>query len=153
MPLDRTQPLDAATGLLQQLRDMRRKDEEADVESSNAKGRWLDSVEILLGVVRGFLAQAVDEGLVRIDAASVHVADDDVGAYDAPALKLSFPSDRTAWVRPVGTLRVGGRGLSTSCAGPTGRCWCSTVRGSGKSAGRGRPGRWSSSTPSRSPEP
>jgi hypothetical protein len=111
MPLDRTQPLDAATGLLQRLRDMRRRDQEADVESSNAKARWLDSVEILLGVIRGFLARAVDEGLARIDAASVHVADDDVGAYDAPALKVSFPADRTAWVRPVGTLRVGGQGI------------------------------------------
>jgi hypothetical protein len=111
MPLDRTQPLDAPTGLLQQLRDMRRRDQEADVESSNAKVRWLDSVEILLGIIRGFLASAIEEGLARIDLASVHVADDDVGAYDAPALKISFPAARTAWVRPVGMLRVGGQGI------------------------------------------
>lgn len=111
MPLDRTQPLDAASALLQQLRDMRRRDQEADVESSNARGHWLEAVEALLGMIRGFLALAVAEGLARIDAASVHVADDDIGAYDAPALKISLPAARTAWVRPAGTLRVGGQGI------------------------------------------
>jgi hypothetical protein len=111
MPLDRTQPLDPTSLLLQRLREMRRKDEEADVESSNARGRWLEAVLALLEVVRTWLAPAVAEGLARIDAASVHVADDDVGAYDAPALQLAFPGARIVWVRPVGTLRVGGQGL------------------------------------------
>jgi len=111
MPLDRTQPLDPTSLLLQRLRDMRRRDEEADVESSNARGRWLEAVQALLGVVRGWLSQAVAEGLARVDTASVHVADDDVGAYDAPALQISFPAARVVWVRPVGTLRVGGQGL------------------------------------------
>jgi hypothetical protein len=111
MPLDRTQPLDPTSLLLQRLRDMRRRDEEADVESSNARGRWLEAVMTLLGVVRTWLAPAMAEGLARIDAASVHVADDDVGAYDAPALQIAFPGARIVWVRPVGTLRVGGQGL------------------------------------------
>ncbi len=111
MPLDRTQPLDPASLLLQELREMKRRDEEADVESSNARGRWLEAVMALLGVVRTWLGPAVAEGLARIDAASVHVADDDVGAYDAPALQITFPGARLVWVRPVGTLRVGGQGL------------------------------------------
>jgi hypothetical protein len=111
MPLDRTQPLDPTSLLLQELREMKRRDEEADVESSNARGRWLEAVMALLGVVRTWLGPAVAEGLARIDAASVHVADDDVGAYDAPALQITFPGTRVVWVRPVGTLRVGGQGL------------------------------------------
>ncbi len=88
-----------------------REQEEADVESSNARGRWLEAVMALLGMVRTWLAPAVAEGLARIDAASVHVADDDVGAYDAPALQIAFPGARLVWVRPLGTLRVGGQGL------------------------------------------
>jgi hypothetical protein len=111
MPLDRTQPLEPSALLLQKLREMRRRTEEEDVESSNARGRWLEAVMALLGIVRTWLAPAVAEGLARIDAASVHVADDDVGAYDAPALQIAFPGARIVWVRPVGTLRVGGQGL------------------------------------------
>jgi len=111
MPLDRTQPLDAPTVLLLQLRDMRKRDEVADVESSNARGRWLEAVEMLLGVIRGWLLPATTEGLARIDSASVHVADDDVGAYDAPALQIAFPGAHNVWVRPIGTLRVGGQGI------------------------------------------
>ena len=37
--------------------------------------------------------------------------EDDVGAYDAPALKIAFPGARIVWVRPVGTLRVGAQGI------------------------------------------
>jgi hypothetical protein len=110
MPLDRTQPLDPTSLLLQRLREMKRSDEAEDVQSSNARGRWLEAVLALLGVVRSWLAPAVAEGLARIDAASVHV-DDDLGPYDAPALQVHFPGGRLVWVRPVGTLRVGGQGL------------------------------------------
>src|SRR5579883_1499992 len=108
---DRTAPLSAAATLLQRLREMKRQDEESDVESTQARTRWLDAVENLLATIRSWLQQACSEGLARIDAASVHVADDDVGAYDAPALKLAFPGARIVWVRPVGTLRVGAQGI------------------------------------------
>lgn len=104
-------PFHASQALLQQLRDLKRRDEEADVESSQARIRWLEGVEALLSGVRAWLAPAASEGLVRIDGVTVHVSDDDVGAYDAPALKLSFPAGRVVWVRPVGTLRVGAQGI------------------------------------------
>jgi hypothetical protein len=54
---------------------------------------------------------AVQEGLARLDVATVHVDQDDVGAYDAPALKITLPGARVVWVRPVGTLRVGAQGI------------------------------------------
>jgi hypothetical protein len=108
---DRTVPQSAAAALLQRLREMKRQDEESDVESTQARTRWLEAVENLLATIRTWLQPASGEGLARIDAASVHVADDDVGAYDAPALKLAFPGARIVWVRPVGTLRVGAQGI------------------------------------------
>jgi hypothetical protein len=110
-PLDRTRPLDPSSALMQQLRDMKRHDEQAAVESTNARARWVSAIEVLLEEAKGWLSQAVDEGLARIDTTSVHVADDDIGAYDAPALQVSFPGGRVVWVRPLGTLRVGGQGL------------------------------------------
>jgi hypothetical protein len=53
----------------------------------------------------------VQEGLARLDLATVHVENDDVGAYDAPALKIALPGARIVWVRPVGTLLVGAQGI------------------------------------------
>jgi hypothetical protein len=111
MGLDKTLPLPPSQALLQQLRDMKRREEEVDVESSNARQRWLGAVEALLTAVRAWMALPASEGLVRMDGVTVHVSDDDVGAYDAPALKLSFPGARVVWVRPVGTLRVGAQGI------------------------------------------
>src|ERR1019366_5819961 len=111
MGFDKTQPLDPQVALLQKLRDLRRQEDEEDVESTAARTRWLDAVEGLLVALRSWLQPAAAEGLARVDAASVHVADDDVGAYDAPALKIAFPGSKILWVRPVGTLRVGGQGI------------------------------------------
>ena len=47
------------------------------------------------------------------------------GAYDAPALKIAFPGRRASCgCARSGRCGWGPRGSSTSCAAPTGRCWC-----------------------------
>jgi hypothetical protein len=106
-----TSPVNFSAALLQQLRDMKRKDDETDAESTAARTRWLEHVDVLLRAIRSWMLPAVHEGLARLDSATVHVDDDDVGAYDAPALKITFPGTRIVWVRPVGTLRVGAQGI------------------------------------------
>jgi hypothetical protein len=117
LPLTSTQPVAASATagpsamLLEQLRDLKRKDDETDAESSAARTRWLEQVDTLLRAVRAWMLPAVQEGLARLDMATVHVDDDDVGAYDAPALKITLPGLRIVWVRPVGTLRVGAQGI------------------------------------------
>jgi hypothetical protein len=106
-----TLALSPAAALLQQLRAMKRSAVQVDVESAAVRASWLEAVDALLRLLRGWLERAVDEGLARIDIASVHVPDDDVGAYDAPALKISLPGPPVVWVRPIGTLCVGARGI------------------------------------------
>ena len=102
---------DASANLLERLRDLKRKDDESDVESTAARTRWLESVDVLMRAVRAWMLPAVEEGLARLDMAMVHVEKDDVGAYDAPALKIALPGARIVWVRPVGTLRIGAQGI------------------------------------------
>jgi len=104
-------PGDASAGLLDRLRDLKRKDDENEVESTAARTLWLEAVDMLMRAVRAWMLPAVQEGLARIDMATVHVEQDDVGAYDAPALKIALPGARIVWVRPVGTLRVGAQGI------------------------------------------
>ena len=108
---DRTQPVDAPNALLQQLRLLKQAEEQTDAESTAARTNWLGAVERLLGSIRAWMLPAVQEGLARLDAAIVHIAEDDVGAYDAPALKIAMPAGRIVWIRPVGTLRVGAQGI------------------------------------------
>ncbi len=107
----RTLPLDPHAALLQQLRALRSQDEQHGAESTQVREVWLQAVDELIARLRSYLAQPEAEGLARLDAATVHVTDDDVGAYDAPALKISLPGGRVVWVRPVGTLHVGARGI------------------------------------------
>jgi hypothetical protein len=97
---------------------MKRQSDEADVETSALRRRWLDAVDELLRTIRGWLQHAADEGLARVDPAAIHIPDDDVGAHDAPALKITLPGPRVVWVRPVGTLRVGAHGIVDVVCGP-----------------------------------
>jgi hypothetical protein len=106
-----TLALNPAAALLQQLRAMKRSAVQVDAESSSVRASWLEALDALLRLLRGWLQRAVDEGLARIDIASVHVPEDEVGAYDAPALKITLPGPRVVWVRPIGTLCVGARGI------------------------------------------
>jgi hypothetical protein len=104
-------PMTPQAALLQRLREMKLGSQARDVESAAARASWLDAVDALLRALRGWLERPAGEGLLRIDLASVHVADDAVGAYDAPALKITVPGPRVVWIRPVGTLCVGARGI------------------------------------------
>jgi hypothetical protein len=104
-------PPSPSANLLDRLRELKRSDEESQVESTVARARWLEDVENLLRAIRAWMLPATNEGLARIDSATVHVTEDDVGAYDAPALKITFPGSRIVWIRPVGTMQVGAQGI------------------------------------------
>jgi hypothetical protein len=108
----------ASAEFLERLRELKRRDDAIKGDSSTARTRWLESVDVLMRSIRAWLLPAVHEGLARIDMATVHVGEDEVGAYDAPALKMALPGARIVWVRPVGTLRVGARGIVDVVCGP-----------------------------------
>jgi hypothetical protein len=108
----------ASAEFLERLRELKRRDDAIKGDSSTARTRWLESVDVLMRSIRAWLLPAVHEGLARIDMATVHVGEDDVGAYDAPALKIALPGELVVWVRPVGTLRIGARGIVDVVCGP-----------------------------------
>jgi hypothetical protein len=97
--------------LLQHLRDLKRHRHDSVGESAAARDEWLEAVSALMGWIRVWLQRAVDEGLARVELASVRVQDEDHGAYDAPALRLTLAGGRVVWVRPAGMMRVGARGI------------------------------------------
>jgi hypothetical protein len=137
---DRTLATDPSSALLQQLRNLKLAEEQTDAESTAARHSWLHSVDRLLAAIRGWMLPAMQEGLMRLDGAVVHVTEDDVGAYDAPALRLAMPAGRIVWVRPVGTLRVGAQGIVDVVCGSSrallvlNRSGVWKIRGAGPSA-------------------
>lgn len=132
-----TQPVDASSLLLQQLRALKRSEEDDLAETAAARKEWIESVEGLLSALRAWMLPIVREGLARLDAAVVHVTQDDVGAYDAPALKITMPGGRVVWVRPVGTLRVGARGIVDVVCGSSRALFVLNRRGVWKVRGAG----------------
>jgi hypothetical protein len=109
----------ASIQLLARLRELKQKDDETRGESSLARTQWLESVQALLDAIGAWMLPAVHEGLARIDRSTVQLGEAEVGTYDAPALKISLPGGRIVWVRPVGTLHVGARGIVDLVCGPS----------------------------------
>jgi hypothetical protein len=99
-----------AAALLEHLEELRRRAALREGEYAAARGSWLAALDALLQRLHAWLEPASSRGLARVERATVHIADDEVGAYDAPALKVTMPGPRVVWVRPVGTLVVGARG-------------------------------------------
>jgi hypothetical protein len=118
VPVDARDTANASAHFLERLRELKRKDDATKGDSSMVRTRWLEAVDILMRSIRAWLLPAVHEGLARIDMATVHVGEDEVGAYDAPALKIALPGALIIWVRPVGTLRIGARGIVDVVCGP-----------------------------------
>jgi hypothetical protein len=108
---DRTEPMSPQAALLQHLRDLKRSRAEADGESAATRDAWVRAVDSLLAWIRAWLQRAVNEGLARVDLATVRIQDVDHGAYDAPALRLTLGGGRIVWIRPAGMMRVGARGI------------------------------------------
>jgi hypothetical protein len=105
-----TLPMHPQAALLEHLQELRRVAELRDGACAVAKAGWLAAVDALFARLQAWLEPASSRGLARVERVSVHIADDEVGAYDAPALKVTMPGPRLVWVRPVGTLVVGARG-------------------------------------------
>ncbi len=136
---DATLPIDAPNALLAHLRRLR-EEETSEADTTAVRQHWLLAVEQLLATLRVWLAPAQREGLVRLDAVTVHIGEDEVGAHDAPALQITMPAGRVVWVRPVGTLRIGAQGLiDVVCASSRAllvlnRAGIWKIRGAGSSA-------------------
>jgi hypothetical protein len=106
-----TPPSHPPAALLEQLQELRRAAERTEEGWAATKASWLAALDALLARLTGWLEPASGMGLARVETLSVHIACDEVGPYDAPALKVTMPGPRVVWVRPVGTLVVGARGF------------------------------------------
>jgi hypothetical protein len=106
-----TPPSRPPAALLEQLQTLRRGAERREGEWAATKASWLAELDALCARLRAWLEPASRLALARVETVTVHIANDEVGAYDAPGLNVTMPGPRHVWVHPVGTLIVGGRGV------------------------------------------
>jgi hypothetical protein len=104
--------------LLEFFRDLRERDERAQVEGALTRDDWLSELGALMAMLQRWLWPAVTERLVHAELSTIRVSDGPYGDYDAPALKIETPDRRTVWVRPAGVLSVGARGWVDMVCGP-----------------------------------
>lgn len=97
--------------LLAVLRELKEREERAEVVATASRDEWIAQLEELFAWIRRLFEPAVTEGLARVDAATVRIEKDAIGDYEAPALKINVPGPRVVWVRPIGTFSVGARGM------------------------------------------
>jgi hypothetical protein len=109
-PLATTAPMHPPAALLEHLQELRRLAEHREGVYALARSSWLEALDALVGRLQAWLEPASFRGLAHVERTSVQITDDEVGAYEAPALQVTMPGPRLVWVRPVGTLVVGGRG-------------------------------------------
>jgi hypothetical protein len=64
--------------------------------------------------LRQWLQPVIAEGLAVVEDTTVAL--EDLGTYEAPALKIIAPDQRIVWIKPAGALAVGARGwVEVSC--------------------------------------
>lgn len=79
------------------------------VDWDEVKRTWLDELKKLFENIRGWLATAVEEGLIEITTGEVQISEDHLGTYEAPRLAIDL-GDTTIHMVPAFRLTAGAEG-------------------------------------------
>ncbi len=95
--------------LLEKLRGDAVDAETIDEALRRQQGDWLRDLETLMDTIDGWLSEGKAEGLWRVERRTVELAEEDLGAYAAPAVSIHARTahPRTVKVEPRG-MRVAG---------------------------------------------
>jgi hypothetical protein len=80
------------------------------VDWSAVRDRWMSDLAGLCTEIRGWLGSLEREGLLTIEGGVFARVEEQLGAYDAPFLKLRFPEGEVVEVRPVARVVLGAKG-------------------------------------------
>ena len=105
------------TSLFDDLRARKAKEAESKVDWPARKREWLEDLRALVANVRVWLKPGVEEGLVEIVEAPVHLSEDFLGPYIAPSLRIEMVG-KVVQLEPVGTLIIGAFGRVDMSCGP-----------------------------------
>lgn len=96
---------------LDRLREMREREAKEASNKIASLQRWQEQLGQLLRLIESWLAQPIQEGLVRLEWSQVQVSDVKYGDYTTHAMKLTFPGTNVVTLTPLGMSGVGSRGL------------------------------------------
>ena len=92
------------------LREKHQAEAEGTVDWGAIRDRWTSDLAELRGEIRGWLANLEQEELLTIEEAALSCSEEQLGAYDAPFLRLRFPAGEVVEVRPIARVVLGAKG-------------------------------------------
>lgn len=99
---------------------LKRLKDEADAtpDAGRHRDEWLVDLRRLMDTLHGWLRDAEDEGLLKIDESTVTIEEPRYGTYEASSMTITAPDGRALHVRPVGLDVLGGHGRVDLERGP-----------------------------------
>ena len=92
------------------LRKKRQKQKAAEIDHDAVRQEWIANCEALMATILKWLEPLEDQALLQVDRQAIPIYEDQLGEYQAPALRLVFLKSQVLTIRPVGRFVLGARG-------------------------------------------
>ena len=101
------------------LKKKRQQQEAAEVDHDAIRQEWISSCNALISTILEWLKPLEDQALLQVEQETIPIYEDQLGPYQAPALKLVFLKSQALALRPVGRFVLGAKGRVDLISGGT----------------------------------
>ena len=101
------------------LKKRRQQQEAAEIDHDAVRQEWISSCKALVSTVLEWLKPLEDQALLQVEQETIPIYEEQLGQYQAPALKLIFLKSQVLSLRPVGRFVLGARGRVDLISGGT----------------------------------
>ena len=99
------------------LRKKRQKQEAAEIDHVAVRQEWIANCEALMSTILEWLEPLENQAFLHVEKQAVPIHEDQLGEYQAPALRLVFLKSQVLTIRPVGRFVLGAKGRVDLVAG------------------------------------
>ena len=101
------------------LKKRRQQQEAAEIDHDAVRQEWISSCNALISTILEWLRPLEDQALLQIEEETILIYEEQLGEYQAPALRLVFLRSQVLTLRPVGRFVVGAKGRVDLVSGNT----------------------------------
>ena len=101
------------------LKKRQRQQEASEIDHDAVRQEWISSCNGLTSTILEWLRPLEDQALLQIEKGTIPIYEEQLGEYQAPALKLVFLRSQVLTLRPVGRFVLGARGRVDLVSGST----------------------------------
>ena len=92
------------------LRKKRQKQKAAEIDHDAVRQEWIAKCEALMATILEWLEPLEGQALLQVERQEIPIYEDQLGEYQAPALRLVFLKSQVLTIRPVGRFVLGAKG-------------------------------------------